>query len=260
MVEAAFLDKTTTTRGGDSNVFREGRQAFADWAVDPQNDYFATNAVNRIWRMLMGRPLVAPVDDLTGIEHAPFGSLLTQLANEFRDSDYQFIPLIRAIVLSRPYRMSSTTQADEPFASRAPRLVDSTQLVGSLRTASGLAFDLDIQSQSIFAKQFVNDDPSESLRSTVQSLMIMNGELVTKACSPEVSPFIRTLHEAPFLSDEDKIESLFLRTLSRYPSPDERQLFFEFLESGRKREAGEAQPYADLLWILINTAEFHTIT
>ena len=148
---------------------------------------------------------------------------------------------------------------DDLFASRTPRLIGSAQLVNSLRTASGLLLDFDDIQQSTFAKQFVVDNPSESFRSTVQSLMMMNGDLVTKACDPQSSPLILTLLDAPFLDDANKVESLFLRTLSRYPSTEERKLAFEFLQSQRKHKVDDAQTFANLLWTLLNTAEFHTI-
>ena len=39
------------------------RFALADWVTDKDNRFFARAAVKRIWRELMGRGLVEPVDD-----------------------------------------------------------------------------------------------------------------------------------------------------------------------------------------------------
>ena len=48
------------------------RQELTDWITDRNNPYFAKAITNRIWRWLMGRGLVDPVDDLrvTNPSHA----------------------------------------------------------------------------------------------------------------------------------------------------------------------------------------------
>src|SRR5207253_2011011 len=40
------------------------RQQLAGWVTDPRNPYFARATANRVWALLLGRPLVEPVDDL----------------------------------------------------------------------------------------------------------------------------------------------------------------------------------------------------
>jgi hypothetical protein len=53
---------------------------------------------------------------------------------------------------------------------------------------------------------------------------------------------------------ERQIEALYLSTLSRLPTDDEKQTVIEFYgqgdSAGRERKAG------DVLWILLNSAEF----
>lgn len=258
-VEAVFLDNTTTTVPTQGNVFQQGREAFADWTIDDTNPYFAQNAVNRIWNMLMGRPLVAPIDDLTEVERSVTGQLLKELASTFKATDYQLVSLVRAIVLSRSYQQRSVEAPDDDFASRSPRLIGSVQLVNSLRIVSGLLLDPDEIQTSNFGSEFTVDKPSESLRTTVQALMMMNGDITKTVCDPDSSPVIRSLSDSPFLSDDDKLDSLFLRTLSRFPTAEERKLAREFLDSQRKNNISTPQILADLLWILLNTAQFHVI-
>ena len=259
VVDAAFLDQTSATLDPQRNVFSEGRRAFASWTVDPDNPYFAENAVNRIWSMLLGRPLVSPIDDLTEIDRATLGPLLKQLSKAFKNGNYQLVPLIRAIVLSRPYRLKTVEPTADYFAGRPPRMIGSTQLVNSLRTASGLLLDLDEIQRSSFAQEFVSDEPSESKRSTVQALMMMNGDLVKQVSDPKTSPLVQTLVSAPYLNRDDKIDSLFLRTLSRFPTAEERSLAVEFIATEESRSANIGQAYADLFWTLVNTAEFHVV-
>src|SRR5262249_46141221 len=41
------------------------RQRLAAWVTDPRNRYFAPAIVNRVWALVMGRPLVEPVDNMS---------------------------------------------------------------------------------------------------------------------------------------------------------------------------------------------------
>ena len=41
------------------------RKSFAEWLTDPSNPYFAKAIVNRLWKRMMGRGLVEPVDDFS---------------------------------------------------------------------------------------------------------------------------------------------------------------------------------------------------
>ena len=50
------------------------RQRLAAWVTDPKNPYFARAAVNRVWALLFGRPLVEPVDNLESDDRHPAGA------------------------------------------------------------------------------------------------------------------------------------------------------------------------------------------
>src|SRR5262249_47931388 len=47
------------------------RGQLARWVTDPRNPYFARATVNRVWALLLGRPLIEPVDDLTIADEIP---------------------------------------------------------------------------------------------------------------------------------------------------------------------------------------------
>jgi hypothetical protein len=53
-------------------------------------------------------------------------------------------------------------------------------------------------------------------------------------------------------SDAQRVEELFLATLSRFPDRGERQAALEHLKDARDRQTA----YVDLVWALINTREF----
>ena len=85
-----------------------GRLDVARRVTDPSSPLFARVAVNRVWHHLFGRGLVPSVDDLGALGERPsHPELLDWLARRFVDDGYSLKKLIRLLVLTRSYRMSS---------------------------------------------------------------------------------------------------------------------------------------------------------
>ncbi len=99
------------------------RDQFADWATSPVNPFFARVAVNRIWRELMGRGLVEPVDDLRATNPATHPELLDALAADLASHRFDVRHTVRTVVTSEAYQRSSVSQsgnrADDRFCSKA---------------------------------------------------------------------------------------------------------------------------------------------
>ncbi|MFO0912607.1 MAG: PSD1 and planctomycete cytochrome C domain-containing protein [Pirellulales bacterium] len=97
-----------------------GRLELAQWLTDPQTRVGALTArvqVNRIWQQLMGRGLVRTVDNWGRTGETPsHPELLDYLAQRFIDSGWSRKAIIREIVLSRTFALSS--QHDETNAER----------------------------------------------------------------------------------------------------------------------------------------------
>jgi hypothetical protein len=76
--------------------------------TDPANPLFARTAVNRVWHHLFGRGIAPTVDNL-GLqgERPTHPELLDWLAKEFVNQGWSQKKLIRMLVLSRTYQMSS---------------------------------------------------------------------------------------------------------------------------------------------------------
>src|SRR5205807_6818979 len=83
------------------------REALARWMTSPENPYFARVMVNRVWADLMGRGIVDPVDDLRATNPPSNGPLLDALADDFRGHGYDLKHLIRTIMGSSVYGLSS---------------------------------------------------------------------------------------------------------------------------------------------------------
>jgi hypothetical protein len=84
--------------------------------------------------------------------------------------------------------------------------------------------------------------------------MLMNGKLTADATNLESSRTLRAVVEAPFLSADEKIATLYLAALTRRPTEDE----MTYLLNHVRQQSGEAQKqaYAQILWGLINSPEF----
>lgn len=88
---------------------QSGRRVLADWIASPHNPLTPRVAVNRIWQRLFGRGLVSTPDDFGVNGSRPsHPELLDYLAVRFVEQNWSMKNLIREIVLSRTYQLSSS--------------------------------------------------------------------------------------------------------------------------------------------------------
>ena len=85
-----------------------GRQALAEQMLAPSNPFTRRVIVNRVWHHLFGRGIVASVDNFGVLGETPtHPELLDHLADRFVRDGWSVKRLVRALVLTRAYRMSS---------------------------------------------------------------------------------------------------------------------------------------------------------
>ncbi len=85
-----------------------GRRELADWIADASNPLTARVTVNRIWAWLLGEGLVRSVDNFgTTGEPPTHPELLDHLALRFTAGGWSVKALVREIMLSRVYQLSS---------------------------------------------------------------------------------------------------------------------------------------------------------
>jgi hypothetical protein len=106
-----------------------------------------------------------------------------------------------------------------------------------------------------FAVAFGYDpsDPRETVTSSIpQALAMMNGVRVNLAIRAfgEDTVLGRLISEID--DDGAMIDELYLRTLSREPTDDEREVALDFCRSVKNRSAA----FEDLFWALLNSSEF----
>jgi hypothetical protein len=125
---------------------QSGRLQLADWLADGRNPLTPRVAVNRIWQKLFGEGIVRSVDYFgTRGELPSHPELLDHLATRFLRNGWSQKQLIRDLVLSRTYRLSSindpTAAAVDPdnrmLWRMNPQRLDAEALRDSLLAISG---------------------------------------------------------------------------------------------------------------------------
>ena len=261
----------------DWSKISDSRANLAQWVISKDNPYFAKAAVNRVWAHHFGVGIVDPVDDFSSNNPASHPEVLDLLAKEFIAHEYDFKFLIRTITATRAYQLTSVrsdASQDNPrqFARMPVRGLTAEQIFDSLAQATGylqpfdpeqtLNFNQD-QARQEFLETFETDTGIERQSTILQALALMNGSFASDATS--VQEILRTrndkngtliaIAEAPFFSPEQRIEALFLTTLSRFPSDTEKTRFLAYLQDHEATDV-PARPLADLFWTLLNTTEF----
>lgn len=276
VVEAAFLtsapeparpESDGPQESADARTADNPRRELAEWVTSSDNPWFSRMAANRLWAHFFGRGIIDPPDDFSENNPPSHPEVLDLLAKQFAAHDFDLHFLVRTITQTRAYglsgRMSHESQEDPIHFARAPlRGLTPEQLFDSLAEAVGFyqpyrstnPFVIDDNSpRARFLEQFRDDAESPLDRQTtvLQALAMMNSEFVQDATNLQNSRTLRAVAEFPLMSDEQKTETLFLSTLSRYPTEEETARFSQYLEEHSPHTA-----MTDLFWALLNSSEF----
>jgi hypothetical protein len=268
----------------DSTIDR--RLPFADWLTSPKNAYFSRAIVNRVWGNFMGRGIVDPIDDVRATNPASNEELFNALAKDFVAHQFDIKYLIRTIMNSEAYQLSSeanaTNQNDNRYYSKyivkrlpAEVMLDAfSQVTGVPSKFDGYpagtrALQLpDTKVKSLFLTSFgrperILCDAAE--RSTVpsiaQALHVINGDTLNKKLSaPDGFP---ALAVKLGLSDSRLLDNLYLSAYSRYPTAEEKAPMLAALQTSRvKTGSAEAQRDArqkaieDMMWAMLTSKDF----
>ncbi|HEX4132376.1 MAG TPA: DUF1553 domain-containing protein [Pirellulales bacterium] len=121
------------------------RDRLASLITAPQNERFAQVIVNRLWKRLLGRGIVDPVEDWErGTSSHP--ELLRWLGRELVRNDYKLKPIARLILASHAYQRAVDPTLRQPsplLAARAPRRLAAEQIVDSLFVATDKPFHVE---------------------------------------------------------------------------------------------------------------------
>jgi hypothetical protein len=252
------------------------RQILADWLVSSDNPYFARAYVNRIWARLMGRGFYDPVDDMGEGNEPLLAEVHNALADHFVASGFDTREVFRLITLSRAYQRTLSMSAgtgDEAFVSSQTKRLRGDEVFDSLEAAieipnvtpppekasAAVRFPVPPKSTRDLVNEAFGYDPSFPdawlSRTMNQAMFLMNNNQLHKQldASPESGTVLaRLLAAEP--DDQKAIDILYQRVLARSPSQSERKIVTGHL----KRVANRGEAFEDVLWSLLNTAEFTT--
>jgi hypothetical protein len=150
IVPRGFLTAFPVPESSPVNPQGSGRLELAAWLSSPKNPLTARVLVNRVWQHLFGRGIVSTVDNFGTTGDVPsHPELLDFLAGRFIRNAWSVKGLVRTIVRSRTYRLSSDSTpvhleadpSDRLLWRHAPRRLDAEELRDAMLAASG-ALDL----------------------------------------------------------------------------------------------------------------------
>jgi hypothetical protein len=258
-------------RGQLADVNR--RQELAKLVVGARE--FDRAIVNRMWGHFLGYGFTKPVDDIGPHNTPSHPELLDRLGAAFRDGGFDLRKLMRWIVLSEAYGISSQAiarnKADDPALGARPmfsrfylRQMEAEQLYESLLVATAAEGTLSREEREQmkerwlgqFATAFGTDDNDESttFNGTIpQVLSLMNGELMRRATGESPGSMLARVATDPKLDNGAKIRYLYLAALARVPTRQELTISNELLVA-RGGDVGQA--LQDIWWALLNTNEF----
>ena len=276
-VPPRFLDGTLLAE----KERRDPRMKLAHWMTS--HPYFSQAGVNRTWGYFFGRGIVDPVDDFRSTNLPTHPELLEALAQDFVEHGYDLKHLMRLIVQSRTYQLSSTpnetNREDKINYSRAwPRPLDAEVLLDAISQVTGVAEEfstnaktplppgtraVDLRRPGMFPSRFLDmygrTDrqmvPERKVEASVeQALHMLAGSTYTAKLSKEGGRIDRFLKSGA--SDHQIIEELSLAARCRFPKAGEQAELEKRIEKmigggSSRREALEA-----LLWGLIASREF----
>ncbi|MBI3923805.1 MAG: DUF1553 domain-containing protein [Armatimonadetes bacterium] len=273
VVPPRFLDGY---QSGLQSVGLPLRKVLAQWLTAKENPYFARALVNRVWGELFGKGIVEPVDDFRATNPPSNPELLDSLAREFVTHGFDVKGLLRTILNSRTYQLSSmpneTNRRDSRnFSHHHPHRLSAGQLLDAINVATGVpeyypgmtglfrvaqlpgpqvgSYFLDIFGRC--SRLTVGEKQRGG--SMVQALELINGGTVNTKLGQPGGCLSRLLSSG--LHDGQIIEELYLATLCRSPSHEEiNRSEIHVLESRNRREG-----FQDVLWALINSKEFMNV-
>ena len=270
---------TAAPLGGPSLVTSSGddpRSTLANWMVVPDNPYFAKAMVNRIWGQFFGRGIVHPVDDFRASNPPVNPDILDALAYDFSDNGYDLKFLMRRIMESRLYQLSSTpnetnlqdTRSFSRFYRRrlsAENLEDIIeQVTGSsneylnLRTGARKVELWTTKMESPLLESFGLPNSSENCpcerdnrSSIIQALHLMNSNDLQLQLADKNGRAANLVKAG--LSPIEIVNELYLMLYSRWPTEEEKAIAVKAIKYNKNNLQKGVE---DLMWALINTVEF----
>lgn len=234
------------------------KEKLAEWLTAADNPYFARAMANRVWGQFLRRGIVHPVDNLSERNKASHAELLDLLAKEFVQHKFDVKWLIREIVNSKTYQLSSNGSQGEPlsFEQMQLRPLTDVEMINAVRTAAGWGSDNLSESLDNYVRRtFGNavDGRGEFQASLTERLFVSNSSNFRSLITRKPGGLWHRIQNSkePI---SDRVDQLFVSVLSRFPDADERQQFEAHLAMAKL--ATSDTTVEDAIWALLASAEF----
>jgi hypothetical protein len=253
---------------------KDRRVVLANWLASPENPYFAKNLGNMVWNHFFGLGIVDPVDDVRISNPASNQELLDELGKRFTAYKYDFKKLVRDICTSATYqRDTQATKSNEGdtrnFARgpirriRAETMLDViSQVTNTKNKFPGLPLgSRAVQIADGTVSNYFLTTFGRPTRETVcscevrleptlsQSLHLMNGSTVGPKIQRGnlIGQWLQEKRPPAYV-----IEQLYIRCLSRSPTPDEMKKLLASVDEVKDKK----QALEDVFWAVLNSREF----
>ncbi len=264
---------------------RNRRDALADWMTAPENPLFARAIVNRVWKKFFGRGLVADEDDIKATAPPWDADLLAWLEADFKAHGFDMRHLVTTIATSAVYARSPDplpgNRSDTLYLSRSvPRRLPAEVLLDVLSQVTEVPTSFagfpekwravqlpDSKVANGFLSAFGRPERLTTCScersnepSVAQALNLANGEALNgKLRSEKGLP--RRWADSP-MSEDEIVEGLFLKALTRQPTPAERAKLVTGLQEAlagiddpAKRKEARRTAVEDLFWAVLTSDE-----
>lgn len=251
------------------------RRGLAAWLGNPSNSLFSRSIVNRYWGYMLGRGIVEPIDDMRVTNPPSNPELLDALAKDFVEHKYDPKHLLRTIMLSETYQLSSNAtpdnKQDEVFYTKyAVKRMGAEELLDAIGYSTGTTEKFPNLPAGLKAIQLPDPGVPNYFLDTfgrparviaceceraaepnmAQALHLMNSDFVQNKVASGDGRVAKLL--AAKKTDEEIVEELYLVTFSRVPTLEEvTRAQLTVLQAPTKKEGFE-----DLLWALMNSREY----
>lgn len=250
------------------------RELVANWLISPKNPWFARNIVNRMWYWLLGRGIIHEPDDIRPDNPAQNPELLAYLEKELVTSNYDLKYLMRLILYSQTYQLSSIPRTSHPlagenFAHYHVRRLDAEVLIDALCQITGTTEEYtslipepftfippdqrsialpDGSISSSFLEMFGRpprdtgmEDERNNNMTAAQRLHLLNSSHVQKKI--EQSPKLRAILLPSRSEPRKAVDELYLTVLSRFPTDAELRTIREYVLEEAESEGKSAAKF-----------------
>ncbi|MCA9079071.1 MAG: DUF1549 domain-containing protein [Planctomycetaceae bacterium] len=217
---------------------------------NPDNYWFARAYVNRMWSELVGDGFYS-VDSLGPDKDVVHVLTVNRIAATFRYAGFDVRWLFRVLMNSRTYQRGIATleQPEDLFTAVRPTRLRPYEVADNVERLTG---DLGGVRGSIESTFDANPSvPQADLEGSIQQALLMmnNGSIHSKLKNSSLRKDLDKLKR-----NDELITEAFLGILARRPTPPEITRYEYFINGASDR----SEAIEDLMWVLVNSAEFVT--